>query len=52
VRLAAFACALLISRVAAAELQPRSCARAAKYSESKGGISMLVMQNGRTVFEH
>jgi CubicO group peptidase (beta-lactamase class C family) len=52
VKLAAFACALLISRVAFAELQPRNCARAAKYSESKGGISMLVIQNGRTVFEH
>jgi len=52
VRPAAFACALLISRVAIADLQPRNCARAAKYSESKGGISMLVMQNGRTVFEH
>jgi len=37
---------------AIAELQPADCARAAKYSESKRGISMLVMQNGRTIFEH
>ncbi len=27
------------------------CARAAKYSESKRGISVVVMQNGRTIFE-
>jgi CubicO group peptidase (beta-lactamase class C family) len=52
VKFAALACALLISRVAFAELQPRNCARAAKYSESKRGVSMLVIQNGRTVFEH
>src|SRR5207249_5735176 len=25
---------------------------AAKYSESKRGVAMLVMQNGRTIFEH
>jgi CubicO group peptidase (beta-lactamase class C family) len=52
VKLAAFACALLISKVAFAELQPSNCARATKYSESRRGISMLVIQNGRTVFEH
>jgi CubicO group peptidase (beta-lactamase class C family) len=28
------------------------CARAAKYSESKRGISMLIMRNGQTIFEH
>lgn len=33
-------------------LQPADCERAAKYSESKRGVSMLVMQNGRTIFEH
>jgi CubicO group peptidase (beta-lactamase class C family) len=38
--------------VAVAEIRPSDCARAAKYSESKHGISMLVMQNGRTIFEH
>ena len=40
------------SRCAFAEIQPADCARAAKYSESKRGVSMLVMQNGRTIFEH
>jgi CubicO group peptidase (beta-lactamase class C family) len=30
---------------------PSDCARAAKYSESKRGVSILVMQNGRTIFE-
>ena len=35
-----------------ADIQPGNCARAANYSENKGGYSMLVMQNGRTVFEH
>src|SRR4029450_1633819 len=30
---------------------PNNCARAAKYSESKRGIAVLVMQKGRTVFE-
>jgi CubicO group peptidase (beta-lactamase class C family) len=37
---------------ALAEIQPADCARAATYSESRRGVSMLVMQNGRTVFEH
>jgi CubicO group peptidase (beta-lactamase class C family) len=37
---------------AIAEIRATDCARAAKYSESKRGISMLVMQNGRTIFEH
>jgi CubicO group peptidase (beta-lactamase class C family) len=35
-----------------AEISPADCARAAKYSESKRGVSMLVLQNGRTIFEH
>lgn len=34
-----------------AEIQPNNCARAAKYSESKRGTALLVIQNGRTVFE-
>src|ERR1700759_3529222 len=34
-----------------AGIQPNDCARAAKYSESKRGLAMLVLQNGRTVFE-
>src|SRR5438045_5284429 len=40
------------STSAFAELRAADCARAAKYSESKRGVSMLVMQNGRTIFEH
>jgi CubicO group peptidase (beta-lactamase class C family) len=45
---------LLIARstIAFSEISVADCARAAKYSESKRGVSMLVMQNGRTVFEH
>src|SRR5260370_17758801 len=52
--LAFFAGFLLIatSTTALAELRAADCGRAAKYSESKRGISMLVMQNGRTIFEH
>ena len=41
----------LTSTSASAEIQPADCARAAKYSEGKRGVSMLVMQNGRTIFE-
>ena len=37
--------------IAFAEIQPADCDRAAQYSESKRGVSMLVMQNGRTIFE-
>lgn len=40
------------STIAFGELQPTDCARGAKYSESKRGVSTLVMQNGRTIFEH
>src|SRR5437762_102132 len=40
------------STTAFGELHAADCARAAKYSESKRGVSMLVMQNGRTIFEH
>jgi CubicO group peptidase (beta-lactamase class C family) len=35
-----------------ADIQPGNCARAANYSENKRGFSMLIMQNGKTVFEH
>src|SRR5207249_5049242 len=42
----------LTSTIASAEIQPSDCARAAKYSEGKRGVSILVMQNGRSVFEH
>src|SRR4029453_1788122 len=47
-----FALLLLTSASAVAEILPADCARAAKYSESKRGVSMLVMQNGQTIFEH
>jgi len=35
-----------------AEIKASDCASAAKYSESRRGSGMLVMQNGRTIFEH
>jgi len=44
--------AIATSTIASAELQPADCARAAKYSESKRGVAMLVIQNNRTIFEH
>src|SRR5216117_1752714 len=43
---------LLTSASGVAQIRPSDCVRAAKYSESKRGVSMLVMQNRRTVFEH
>src|SRR3979490_2207511 len=36
----------------AADIQPANCARAAAYSEKNRGFSILVMQNGKTIFEH
>src|SRR6266700_7684099 len=36
---------------AIAEIQHADCVRAATYSESRRGVSILVMQNGRTTFE-
>jgi CubicO group peptidase (beta-lactamase class C family) len=47
-----FAFAITGSTTAFADLKPADCARAAKYSESKRGNAMLVIQNGRTIFEH
>src|SRR5437867_5087405 len=44
--------AFLTSTIASAEIQLSDCVRAAKYSEGKRGFSMLVMQNGHTIFEH
>ena len=35
-----------------AEIRAADCARAVKYSESRRGAAMLVLQNGRTIFEH
>jgi CubicO group peptidase (beta-lactamase class C family) len=43
--------ALLTSPPAFAEIRPDDCARAAKYSESKRGVSMLVLQNSQTILE-
>jgi CubicO group peptidase (beta-lactamase class C family) len=34
------------------DINASDCARAAKYSESRRGVSVLVIQNGRTIFEH
>jgi CubicO group peptidase (beta-lactamase class C family) len=41
-----------ISASAAIDIRAADCERAAKYSESKRGVSMLVIQNERTIFEH
>ena len=41
-----------VAQPAIAEIHPSDCARAAKYSESRHGSAVLVMQNGRTIFEH
>jgi len=43
---------LAIPTIAFADIQPGNCARAANYSENKRGFSTLVLQNGKTVFEH
>jgi CubicO group peptidase (beta-lactamase class C family) len=47
----ALSCLAVAEVGAAAPLQPANCARAASYSESKRGSSVLVMQDGRIVFE-
>jgi len=48
-----FVLALVATPVSlSAEIGPADCARAAKYSESRRGSAILVMQNGRTIFEH
>jgi CubicO group peptidase (beta-lactamase class C family) len=47
-----FLLAFATSSSVSAEIRVADCARGAKYSESKRGVSMLVIQNGRTVFEH
>jgi len=48
------AVSLFLARSAAGTLilQSSACAAAARYSEGKHGTSLLVTQNGRTVFEH
>ena len=48
-----FALAFLTSTSSlAADVDRGNCARAANYSEKNRGFSMLVMQDGKTVFEH
>ena len=49
--LSIFASLIGTSTIASAELRPADCARAAKYSESRRGMALLVMHNGRTIFE-
>jgi CubicO group peptidase (beta-lactamase class C family) len=49
--LSIFALLFATSPSASAKIQADDCGRAAKYSESKRGVSMLVMQNRRTIFE-
>jgi CubicO group peptidase (beta-lactamase class C family) len=49
--LSIFALFFATSASAFAEIQADDCERAAKYSETKRGVSMLVLQNGRTIFE-
>lgn len=44
--------ALAASTSAFSEIRPDDCARGAKYFEKTRGVSMLVMQNGRVIFEH
>lgn len=50
--LSIFVVALLASSSFAAEIQPGNCARAAGYSDKNRGFSVLVIQNGKTIFEH
>ena len=47
-----FLLGLLASSVAIGQIRPDNCTRAGNYSENKRGVSMLVMQNGQTIFEH
>lgn len=49
--LSVFALFFVTSAAAVADIHPSDCERAAKYSESKRGSALLVMQNGRAIFE-
>src|SRR5580765_6049498 len=46
-----FLLAFATSSSVSAEIRVADCARAAKYSESRRGASIVVLQNGRTIFE-
>src|SRR4029434_10014564 len=50
--LSVLAIVLATSTSVFAEIRPADCARAANYSDSKRGVAVLVIQNGRTIFEH
>src|SRR5439155_26807059 len=39
---------IAVPTIASAEVHPSECVSAAKYSEGKGGVSMVVVQNGLT----
>jgi CubicO group peptidase (beta-lactamase class C family) len=43
---------LVVATSGFAEIQHAGCVRAATYSESRRGVSLLVIQNARTIFEH
>src|SRR6201987_1215440 len=47
-----FLLAFAMASPAIPEIQHADCPRAATYSESRRGVSLLVIQNGRTIFEH
>jgi CubicO group peptidase (beta-lactamase class C family) len=44
--------AIVIGPSAHAAITSAACAQAARYSEARHGTSLLVIQNGQTVFEH
>jgi CubicO group peptidase (beta-lactamase class C family) len=54
IRAVVLSVALLLARSTSsfAEIRSKDCERAAKYSDERRGVSMLVVQNGQTVFEH
>jgi CubicO group peptidase (beta-lactamase class C family) len=43
---------IAVPAIGFADIQSGNCARAAGYSDKNRGFSVLVMQNGKTVFEH
>jgi len=43
---------LVAQRTFAVPISPSACAQAAKYSDARHGTSLLVIQNGQTIFEH
>src|SRR5947207_13911757 len=43
---------IAVPTIASAEIQPSDCVCAAKCYEDKRGVSMIVIANGHTIFEH